>query len=52
MKGDGIIDVCADPFLCQELFQAVPFRNTDHILMENMAVLILNGRELKAFYER
>ena len=52
MEGDGIIDVRADPFLCQELSQAVSLRNTDHILMKDMAVLILNGGELKTFYRR
>jgi hypothetical protein len=52
MEGDGIIDVRADPFRCQELFQAVSFRNTDHILMKDMAVLILNGREINAFHGR
>jgi hypothetical protein len=52
MEGDGIIDVCANPFPCQELFQAISFWYTDHVLMKNMAVLILNARELKAFYRR
>jgi hypothetical protein len=46
MEGDGIIDVCANPFLCQELSESVSFWNTDDILMKDMAVLILDAREL------
>jgi hypothetical protein len=52
MEGYGVIDVRTNPFLCQELFQPISFWDTDHILMKDMAVLIWNARELKAFYRR
>jgi hypothetical protein len=46
MEGDRVIDVGTNPFLCQELFQPISFWDTDDILMKDMAVLILNAREL------
>src|SRR4030042_6602888 len=52
MEGNGIIDVRANPFLGQELPQTVSFGDTDHILMKDMAALILYGRELKTLHRR
>jgi hypothetical protein len=52
MEGNGIIDVRANSFLSQELLQAVSFWDTDHILMKDMAALILYGRKLKTLHRR
>src|SRR4030042_2860791 len=52
MEGNGIIDVRANPFLSQEFPQTVSFGDTDHILMKDMAVLKLYGRELKTLHRR
>ena len=41
VKGDGVVDVRADPFFCKELPKAVSFWSGDDILMEDMAILIL-----------
>jgi hypothetical protein len=48
MKGEWIIDLCPHPFLLKELSQSVSSGRPDHVLVEDVAVFILNGRELKA----
>ena len=48
MEGNGVIDVRADSFLCEELPQAVSFRETNDILVKDVTVFILNRWELEA----
>jgi hypothetical protein len=48
VKGDGVVDVRADPFSCKELSKAVSFWSGDDILVEDMAILVLAFRKAKA----
>jgi hypothetical protein len=48
MEGDGVIDVRTDPFLCEEFPQPVSFRETNNILIKDVAVFILDRWELEA----
>ncbi len=52
MEGEGVIDVRSNTILHQELPQPVSFLNADNVLMEDVAVFILNRWELKTVHRR
>ncbi len=45
MEGNRVVNFGSHPFLREKLPQMVSFRDPNHILMKDVAILILNRRK-------